>query len=64
MVVLVSNNPNQINFLEWELITHKIKYRVVKKNKFGLSEPYLIIDGVPLTFEKSVEWLKEYENGH
>lgn len=48
-----------MNMLEWELIVNKIDYRCEEWNKFGLDTPYLIVDGVPLDFDRAIKWIKE-----
>ena len=63
MVVLVTNDVNQMNILEWELITNRIDYRLNHRNLFGLEPPYLIVNGVPIDFERSMIWIKEHSNG-
>lgn len=64
MIVLVTRNPDQINMLEWELIKNHVEYEIECSNVFDLTPPYLIVDGVPLDFERSMKWVKErfYEN--
>ena len=44
MVKLVTNNPNQINALEWQLITNHIPYEIEKVDRFSIDAPYLIVD--------------------
>lgn len=67
MVKLVTDNPDQINALEWQLITHHIPYEIEKVDRFSIDTPYLIVDGVPLDLERSLKWIKERcycENEH
>ena len=64
MIILVTENPDQINMLEWELIKNHVDYELEYDEVFNLTQPHLIIDGVPLDFERSMKWVKErfYEN--
>lgn len=59
MVKLVTDNPNTISALEWQLITHHISYEIESVARFSIDTPYLIIDGVPLDLERSMKWIKE-----
>lgn len=66
MVEVVSYYPQQINMLEWLLITNHIKYQVNVPSYTGfehMSTPYLIVDGVPLDEDRAVKWIKEKRNG-
>ena len=59
MVKLVTDNSDQISILEWELIRNNIEYEIVKKSRYNITKPYLVVDGVPLDFERSLKWIKE-----
>lgn len=71
MVVLVTDYPQQINMLEWLLITNHIKYEVnIPRNSSfkRFIPPFLIVDGVPLDSDRSLKWItdkiEEVKNGH
>lgn len=60
MVTLIVSEPNQISMLEWELAMADIDHTIeVAEDKYGLEFPYLIVDGVPLDFERSLKWIEE-----
>lgn len=59
MVKLVTDNPDQINVLEWLLITNHIDYEIERVKRFSIDTPYLIVDGVPLDLDRSMKWIKE-----
>lgn len=63
MVQLVLDDVDQLSLLETELISHGISYTRVD-NQFQtmkpLKPPYLLVYGVPLDFERSLKWIKEY----
>ena len=59
MVELVVNDCDQVCLLEHLLRLGSIKYTLTKYNKYHLDEPYLIVDGVPLDFNRSLNWLEE-----
>ena len=62
MVKLVTDNSDQISILEWELIRNNIDYTIVKCSQYNITKPYLIVDGIPLDFERSLKWIKEKSN--
>lgn len=62
MVKLVTDNSDQISILEWELIRNNIDYTIVKCSRYNITKPYLIVDGIPLDFERSLKWIKEKSN--
>lgn len=62
MVVLVLNDIDQISFLELEMDKSGIKYQKVLKQTPPLTPPFLIVDGVPLDFNRSLKWIKEHDN--
>ena len=60
MVTLVVSEPNQISMLEWELAMAGIDRVVdIDEGKYGFEPPYLVVDGVPLDFERSLNWIEE-----
>lgn len=64
MVKLITDNSDQISILEWELIRNNIDYEIVKTARCTMKKPHLVVDGVPLDFERSLKWIKENsENG-
>lgn len=62
MVKLVTDNSDQISILEWELIRNNIDYTIVKCSRYNIKKPYLIVDAIPLDFERSLKWIKEKSN--
>ena len=62
MVKLVTDNSDQISILEWELIRNNIDYTIVKCSRHNITKSYLIVDGIPLDFERSLKWIKEKSN--
>ena len=62
MVKLVTDNSDQISILEWELIRNNIDYTIVKCSRYKITKPYLIVDAIPLDFERSLKWIKEKRN--
>ena len=59
MVKLVVEDYDQISILESLLIQNSIAYEIECDEKsYGLRPPHLIVDGVPLDFNRSVKWLK------
>lgn len=62
MVKLVTDNSDQISILEWELIRNNIDYTIVKCSRYKITKPYLIVDCIPLDFERSLKWIKEKSN--
>ena len=60
MVVLFVTEPSQISMLEWELVMANIDHAVeIDDGKYGLELPHLIVDGVPLDYERSLKWIGE-----
>lgn len=61
MVKLIVNDFEQMNLLEWLLMLHGIEYKCyVSLVDIGLYPPYLVVDGVPLDFERSIKWIGEH----
>ena len=59
MVELVVNNFPQVSMLEWDLTMAGIEHTVKSDDgRYGFEPPYLIVDGVPLDYERSVKWLE------
>ena len=57
-------NCVEITLLEWMLHVSNIPYEVeFIPPDSELDYPYLVVDGVQLDFDKSVSWIKEYNNG-
>ena len=60
MVTLIVSEPSQISMLEWELAIADIDHTTeVGEGKYGFEPPHLIVDGVPLDFERSLKWIEE-----
>ena len=65
MVKLIVNNLEQITILEYLLIKQNIQFFAELEgdtNDYGLIPPYMIVDSVPLDFNRSLKWIKEHEN--
>lgn len=46
--------------LEQELQRANIEYQLcLDLRQYGLRTPYLVVDGVPLDFDRSIKWIKE-----
>lgn len=46
--------------LERELQNADIEYQLcLDIGNYGLKPPYLVVDGVPLDFNRSLKWIKE-----
>ena len=58
MVVLVVSDYEQISELEFALMKAKIPYEVdVGKASYGIRQPFLIVDGVPLDMGRALKWI-------
>ena len=58
MVVLVVNDYDQVTMLEAALVKADIGYDVMVGNGvYGLSKPYLLVDGVPLDMTRALKWI-------
>ena len=60
MVKLVLDDLEQISFLEMELDKRGIEYqKISNKNHIPpLEVPFLLVDGVPLDFNRALKWLR------
>lgn len=59
MVKLIVDDFEQITMLEWMLVTNNIHHEIsLNESNNGIKPPYLIVDGVPLDFNRSLKWLK------
>lgn len=59
MVKLIVDDYEQITVLEQCLVEKKIQYELELADAFrSLKTPYLIVDGVPLDFDRSIKWLR------
>ena len=59
MVKLIVDDLEQISTLEWMLTVLKIDFEIsLIETDIGIKPPYLIVDGVPLDFNRSLKWLK------
>jgi hypothetical protein len=45
--------------LEWLLITNHIEYNIITAKPFSIEAPFLLVDGVPLDFDRSIKWIEE-----
>lgn len=51
----------QVSILEYTLIQADIPYEISTKScDCGICPPYLVVDGVPLDYERSLKWVKEH----
>lgn len=58
MVTLVSNNMGQISLLQNKLIESGLEYEIRYSNgKHALGDEYLIVDGVPLDFNRAIKYI-------
>lgn len=66
MLKIVVDDIYQVSFLEMELVNRGISFERVCNEDYAqvFDRPFLIIDGVPLDFERSLKWIKEYDNEH
>lgn len=59
MVKLIVDDFEQITTLEWMLVARDIPYEInLSESNNGIKPPYLIVDGVPLDFYRSLKWLE------
>ena len=62
MVKLIVDDFDQITMLEQLLTQKDIPYEIElgdkSRREYGLRPPHLIVDGVPLDFNRSIKWLK------
>lgn len=59
IITLVTNENCQLEMLEWMLIKSKLPYEVSFENKYGFETPFLVVDNIPLSYEKSLIYLQE-----
>ena len=62
MVELIVSDLCQMTLLEFLLERNNISYIIKKKpqtSNFGFETPYLIVNGIPLNFDKSLKWINE-----
>ena len=61
MVKLIVDDYEQITTLEWMLMANDIPHEIsLKESDYGIKPPYLIVDGVPLDFNRSIRWIREH----
>ena len=59
MVKLIVDDYEQITTLEWMLTVTGIPHEIsLKESNDGIKPPHLIVDGVPLDFNRSLKWIK------
>ena len=61
MVKLVLDDIYQVSVLEMELVNNGIPFTRVESGKQTplLNSPFLLVNGVPLDFDRSIKWIKE-----
>ena len=61
MVKLIVDDYEQITTLEHFLTQNNIAYDIelAEFRNYGFRPPHLIVDGVPLDFNRSLKWIKE-----
>lgn len=63
MVKLIVDDFEQMTLLEWFLQVYSIEYlREINDIQNGITTPYLVVNGVPLDFERSMKWIEELQN--
>jgi hypothetical protein len=64
MVKLCSDEFEQVTMLELLLHQYEIPFEFeLTEVSYGLTPPFLIVDGVPLDFDRALKWIKgRYEN--
>ena len=56
-------NDQQVSILEWMLKINEIPYQIeFEAPDCHLGFPYLIVDGVPLDFERAIKWIRGKRN--
>jgi len=64
MVKLIVDDFDQVTMLEHMLTQKDIPYELELSDRFcreyGIRPPHLIVDGVPLDFNRSMKWIKGY----
>jgi hypothetical protein len=59
MIVLVTNGDSQLEMLGWMLAKSELPYEVTFDNKYGFETPFLVVNNIPLSYEKSLVYLQE-----
>lgn len=59
MITLVTNTNLQIDMLEWLLLKSELPFEVTFENKYGFETPFLVVDNIPLGYDKSLVYLQE-----
>lgn len=61
MIKLRVDDFEQITMLELLLEKNGISYDLeINQANNGIRPPYLVVDGVPLDFNRSIKWIKEH----
>lgn len=61
MIKLVVHNFNGNSELEQLLAKSNIEYQICFNGvDYGISPPYLVVDGVPLDEKRSIKWVKSH----
>ena len=59
MVKLIVDDFDQITTLEYLLTQNNISFELeLSEKSYGFRPPHLIVDGVPLDFNRSMKWLR------
>lgn len=63
MVKLVLDDCDQISILEYMLTDMNLEFEKISTRNHvpPLRPPFLLVNGVPLDFNRSLKWLKEQE---
>ena len=60
MVKLVVDDFEQMTILEDALLRAKINYNIATEDRnYGLSPPYLVVNGVPLEIGHAMRWIND-----
>lgn len=60
MVKLVVDDYRQVTILENALTEANIDYEITTRDRnYGLSPPYLVVDGVPLELGRAMRWIRD-----
>lgn len=61
MIKLIVDNLAQVTILEELLAEARIPCEICKADTdYGIATPYLIVNGAPLDFERSIKWIEEH----
>lgn len=64
MVQLIVSDFEKLVHLSDKLDKAKIEYQIGPNEvDYGIEVPYLVVDGVPLDYKRSIKYIEEYENG-